>query len=143
MVVQVNEKMKKLVLVLSIGIMVLLSAALTAEKPGTEKETGKQENQEEYRGKMTLINAGQEKKYTGELGNFYFKDADLRNVLINFARTYKLNMVIDPDVSGKVTCHLTQVPWDQALAVILSMNGMAMVCEGNIISIVDLFKKKK
>jgi len=69
-------------------------------------------------------------KYTGERGNFIFHDAELKNVLIFFARMYKLNIIIDPGVSGKVTCHLINVPWDQALDLILRQNGMMLIKEG-------------
>jgi len=69
-------------------------------------------------------------KYTGERGNFIFHDAELKNVLIFFARMYKLNIIIDPGVSGKVTCRLIDVPWDQALDLILRQNGMMLIKEG-------------
>jgi type IV pilus assembly protein PilQ len=44
-------------------------------------------------------------------------------------------MVIDPDVTGRFTCELIQVPWDQALELILKVNGLDMVQEGNILRI--------
>jgi hypothetical protein len=72
------------------------------------------------------------KKFTGEKGDFIFYDADLQNVLLFFAKQYKLNMIIDPGVSGKVTCRMIQVPWDQALDVILRQHGLTMVIERTI-----------
>jgi type II secretory pathway component HofQ len=72
------------------------------------------------------------KKYKGEPGDFIFKDADLENVIIFFAKQYKLNVIIDPGISGKVTCRMIQVPWDQALDVILKQQGLVMVSEGSI-----------
>lgn len=72
-------------------------------------------------------------KYTGELGDFYFYQADLQNVILFFAETYKINVVIDPDVRGKVTVKMKQVPWDQALDVILRQQGLVMVREGKVI----------
>jgi type II secretory pathway component HofQ len=68
-------------------------------------------------------------KYTGERGDFVFHEADLKNVLLFFARAYKLNIVIDPTVTGKVTCRLIDVPWDQALDLILRQHGLAVVNE--------------
>jgi type IV pilus assembly protein PilQ len=44
-------------------------------------------------------------------------------------------MVIDPDVTGRFTCELIQVPWDQALELILKVNGLDMIQEGNILRI--------
>lgn len=72
------------------------------------------------------------KKYKGEPGDFIFKDADLENVILFFAKQYKLNVIIDPGISGKVTCRMIQVPWDQALDVILKQHGLVMVSEGSV-----------
>jgi type II secretory pathway component HofQ len=69
------------------------------------------------------------KKFKGEVGDFYFYHADLQNVLLFFARQYKLNIIIDPGISGTVTCRMVQVPWDQALDAILRQQGLAMVEE--------------
>ena len=74
------------------------------------------------------------KKYRGAPGTFIFNEADLKHVLLFFARTYKLNMVLDPGISGKVTCRLVNVPWDQALEFILKQHGLAMVKEGNLLT---------
>jgi type IV pilus assembly protein PilQ len=75
----------------------------------------------------------EEKKYKGEPGTFIFHEADIKNVLLFFAKTYKLNMVLDPGLSGKVTVRLVNVPWDQALDLILRQHGLAMVREGEIL----------
>ena len=77
------------------------------------------------------------RKYRGELGEFIFNRADLQNVIIFFARTYHFNVVIDPGISGKVTCRMIQVPWDQALEIILLQHGLAMVWEGKVVQIKD------
>jgi type IV pilus assembly protein PilQ len=76
-----------------------------------------------------------ERKYSGDLYDFNFKDADLINVLKFIARIAGLNMMIDPGVSGRVTSELFQVPWDQALELFLKVNGLDMVLEGNILRI--------
>lgn len=75
------------------------------------------------------------KKYTGQLYNFTFKDADLNDVLKFIAKVSSLNIVIDPGVTGRVTCELVQVPWDQALELFLRVNGLDMILEGNILRI--------
>jgi type II secretory pathway component HofQ len=89
--------------------------------------------------KRTII-AGEPKKYTGEPGNFIFHEAELKNVLLFFGRTYNLNIVIDPGVSGKVTIRLVNVPWDQALDLILKQHGLAMIKNGNLITAKELEK---
>ena len=63
------------------------------------------------------------------------KDADLVDVCRTFSEIAKANVVVDPGVKGSVTVRLRDVPWDQALDLILRMNGYADVREGNIIRI--------
>ena len=75
------------------------------------------------------------RRYTGEPISLDLKDADIRDVLLTFSRLARLNMVIDPDVKGSVTVRLEDVPWDQALEVILKVNGLGYVLEGNIVRV--------
>ncbi|MDQ5858708.1 MAG: secretin and TonB N-terminal domain-containing protein [Acidobacteriota bacterium] len=75
------------------------------------------------------------RRYTGEPISLDLKDADIRDVLLTFSRLARLNMVIDPDVRGSVTVRLEDVPWDQALEVILKVNGLGYVLEGNIVRV--------
>lgn len=74
-------------------------------------------------------------QYSGEPYDFNFKNMDLLNVLKAIAQLAGLNIAVDPDVSGKVTCDFVQVPWDQALDLFLKVNGLDMIQEGNIIRI--------
>ena len=69
------------------------------------------------------IVSGGEKKYVGHPISMDFQGVDLRSVLRTFAEISGLNMVIDPDVQGTVDIVLTDVPWDQALDVILRGNS--------------------
>ena len=75
------------------------------------------------------------RRYTGEPISLDLKDADIRDVLLTFSKLARLNMVIDPDVRGSVTVRLENVPWDQALDVILKVNGLGYVSEGNIVRV--------
>jgi type IV pilus assembly protein PilQ len=74
-------------------------------------------------------------KYTGEHGSFIFHDADLMDVIFFFSKVYKFNIVIAPDISGKVTIRLINVPWDQALDTILKQHGFTMIKDGNMVSL--------
>jgi type IV pilus secretin PilQ/predicted competence protein len=74
-------------------------------------------------------------QFSGEPYDFSFKNADISNILKFIAKISGLNMVIDPDVTGRFTCELVQVPWDQALELILKVNGLDMIQEGNILRI--------
>ena len=75
------------------------------------------------------------RRFVGEPISLDLKDADIRDVLLTFSRLARLNMVIDPEVKGSVTVRLENVPWDQALDVILRVNGLGYVLEGNVVAI--------
>jgi type IV pilus assembly protein PilQ len=74
-------------------------------------------------------------KYTGNPVSLDFQGADLRAVLRTFAEISGLNMVIDPKVNGTVDVALRDVPWDQALDIILRANGLEYRVDGTIVRI--------
>ncbi|GMT46993.1 MAG: PilQ protein [bacterium] len=77
-------------------------------------------------------------KYTGRKISLDFQDADIIPIFRLLADVSGYNIVIDPDVKGKVTVKLINVPWDQALDLILKTHNLGMVIEGNIIRIAPL-----
>jgi len=77
----------------------------------------------------------QAKQFTGHAISLDFEGVDLRAVLRTFADVSGLNMVIDPDVQGTVDIKLTDVPWDQALDVILRGNQLDYSVDGTIVRI--------
>ncbi len=71
--------------------------------------------------------------WRGERISLSLKEADLGEVLRSFARLAGVNLVIDPVVRGKVTVELHDVPWDQALSVILKSQRLGVeVSGGNV-----------
>lgn len=85
-------------------------------------------------------------KYTGRRISMDFKDADIHNVLRMISEVAKLNIITSDDVQGKVTITLRNVPWDQALDIILKTKHLGKVRHGNIIRIAkqdDLIKEQK
>jgi type IV pilus assembly protein PilQ len=64
--------------------------------------------------------------------------ADIRTVLRSFAEANALNMVIDPEVKGTVDVKLTDVPWDQALEIILRTSRLGYVLDGTVIRVAPL-----
>ncbi len=58
------------------------------------------------------------------------RDAPLPEVLRSFAQLSGLNLVVDPRVQGTVTLELKNVPWDQALDVILKTHGLGAELDG-------------
>jgi len=79
--------------------------------------------------------SGADKVYTGEPISLNLKDADLKDVLRTFAQLTGLNMAIDPSVGGSVTVDFVDVPWDQALELILRQNSLAYILEGSVMRI--------
>ena len=66
----------------------------------------------------------------GERISLSLKDADLAEVLRSFARLAGFNLVLDPAVRGAVTVELQNVPWEQALEVILESHGLGVDDDG-------------
>jgi type IV pilus assembly protein PilQ len=73
------------------------------------------------------------KDYVGERLNLSFQDIETRAVLQLLADTSGLNMVISDSVKGNVTLRLQDVPWDQALDVVMRGKGLDMRRDGNVL----------
>jgi type IV pilus assembly protein PilQ len=76
-----------------------------------------------------------QKEYTGERLTLNFQDIETRAVLQLLADTSGQNMVITDTVSGNVTLRLQNVPWDQALDIVMRTKGLDMRREGNVVFI--------
>jgi type IV pilus assembly protein PilQ len=77
-------------------------------------------------------------RFTGAPISIDFQDADLRSVLRTFAEISGLNMLIDTTIQGTVNISLRDIPWDQALDLILRANKLGYVVEGSVIRISTL-----
>jgi len=80
----------------------------------------------------------QQARYTGNPVSLDFQGADLRAVLRTFSEISGLNLVIDPSIQGTVDVALRDVPWDQALDIILRANKLGYVVDGTIVRIAPL-----
>jgi type IV pilus assembly protein PilQ len=78
--------------------------------------------------------------FVGEKISLDFQDADINDILRLIAEVGKVNIIAGGDVQGRVTTRMTDVPWDQALDVILKINGLAQERSGNIIRVAPLEK---
>ena len=86
--------------------------------------------------KKILTKKGQ---YTGEKISLNFFETDIKNVFRILMDVSGKNFAIDKDVSGKVTLSFDKpVPWDQVLDLVLKMNRLGMVYEGDIVRIATL-----
>jgi type IV pilus assembly protein PilQ len=81
-------------------------------------------------------------KYTGEPISVNLKDVDLKDFFRLIHEISGLNVVLDPNVHGTLTVVLDDVPWDQALDIVLKNNELARELEGNVLRIatVDTLK---
>jgi type IV pilus assembly protein PilQ len=84
-----------------------------------------------------------EMHYVGRRISLDFQQADISNVLRLIAEVSGLNMVVGEGVKSKVTMKLASVPWDQALDMILKMNGLGKIRQGNILWIDSLMNIAK
>lgn len=78
---------------------------------------------------------GEDKKYTGQRISLDFKDADIKNVFRLLAEVSGRNLVVTGDVQRRVTLRLVDVPWDQALELLIDTNGLGKEEIGNVIRI--------
>ncbi len=78
------------------------------------------------------------KVYTGHPISLDFREGDLQDILRLFADISGLNIIVNPGVAGKVTVKLNEVPWDQALDIILKSQGLGQVTEDNVIRVAPL-----
>jgi type IV pilus assembly protein PilQ len=87
----------------------------------------------------------EDKQYQGRRISLDFKDADIGNILRLIAEVSDLNVIAGQEVVGKVTIRLVDVPWDQALDVILLTKGLGFVRIGNILRIAptDVLKQER
>ncbi|HEY0975458.1 MAG TPA: type IV pilus secretin PilQ [Solimonas sp.] len=71
-------------------------------------------------------------EYTGERISLSFQNVDIRSLLQIIADVAGTNMVISDDVQGQIAMRLQNVPWDQALDIILKTKGLGVRQQGNV-----------
>jgi len=86
------------------------------------------------------------KRFSGARVDIDMKDADVHNVLRILADVGKVNIITADNVKGEVTLRLRNVPWDQALDVVLQAKSLGMTRQGNMIRVAllaDLEKERE
>src|SRR5206468_10524093 len=101
----------------------VLSASLTPEGQGQAGEAAATPEQP---------------KYTGEPISVNLKDVDLKDFFRLVHEISGLNVVLDPDVHGSLTIVLDDVPWDQALDIVLKNNALSRQLDGNVLRIATM-----
>lgn len=90
------------------------------------------------------IDAAREaQRYRGRRIDLDFHNADIHNILRLLAEVGGVNIVTSDDVEGTVTIRMRNVPWDQALEVVLQAKGLGMVRRGNLIRVAPLTTLEK
>ena len=89
----------------------------------------------EIRPSLKRANAEEKKEYTGERLTLNFQDIDVRSVLQLLADTSGQNIVVSDSVTGNLTLRLQNVPWDQALDIVLRTKGLDKRRQDNVIII--------
>ena len=111
--------------------------AVVAQKGnGPEKEPMTEE-------KVSERDRAQLNSYRGAKISLDFKDADIHNIFRLIAEVSNLNIITTDDVKGRVTVRLVNVPWDQALDVILQTKNLIKIEEGNVLRITTLESVRK
>lgn len=80
-----------------------------------------------------IFQGSQRQGYQGEKVSLNFQNIPLRELLHVFADITNFNIVISDSVSGNVSLRLNDVPWDQALDIVLQQKGLSMRKNGNVI----------
>lgn len=86
------------------------------------------------------INIEREKQYVGEKISLVFDEADIHNILQLIGEVSDLNIIVGDDVKGTITLRLVDVPWDQALDLVLEIKELGKLQEGNVLRILPLAK---
>ena len=82
-------------------------------------------------------------KYTGEPISVNLKDVDLKDFFRLIHEISGLNVVLDPMIHGNLTIVLDDVPWDQALDIVLKNNDLSRQLDGNVLRIATVETLKK
>ena len=82
-------------------------------------------------------------KYTGEPISVNLKDVDLKDFFRLIHEISGLNVVLDPMIHGNLTIVLDDVPWDQALDIVLKNNDLSRQLDGNVLRIATVETMRK
>ena len=92
---------------------------------------------------MQIGRARGRERYRGRRIDLDFHNADIHNILRLLAEVGGVNIVTSDEVTGSVTIRMQNVPWDQALDVILQAKGLGMVRRGNLLRVAPLATLEK
>jgi type IV pilus assembly protein PilQ len=113
------------------------SVAAQAAEENSPKEAGLREEPESREAKKPITSAPATEtamgRYAGKKISLDFQDADIGPIFRLLADVNGYNLVLDPSVRGKITIKLMNVPWDQALDIVLNTFNLSKQIQGNIL----------
>ncbi len=112
----------------------LLEAARPVSDQVPEEDGRKAQNQTDLLEMNTLF-PGMKKEYSGQKISIDLQDADVELVLRLIAEVSGHNLIIDDNVKGKISLKLQDIPWDQALDLVLLQKALGVAVKGNIMRI--------
>ena len=117
---------------ISADTSVAKSKPASVEDASTDSDS---ENQE-----LNMLFPGMKENYTGDKISIDLQDADVEHVLRLIAEISGYNLILDDEITGKISLRLVDIPWDQALDLVLLQRNLAMVIKGNIMRIATTTK---
>lgn len=89
---------------------------------------------------LNTLFPGMKERYTGERISIDLQGAEVEHVLRLISEISGYNLILDDEISGKISLKLVDIPWDQALDLVLLQRGLGMVIKGNIMRIASTTK---
>lgn len=123
--------------------ILLKQNTITAQLPTLKKQsTGSEMDAEDNEAAQELntLFPGMKKNYTGENISIDLQNAEVEHVLRLISEISGYNLILDDEISGKISLKLVDIPWDQALDLVLLQRGLGMVLKGNIMRIASISK---
>lgn len=101
-------------------------------------EQAKQDDSDPQLQELNTLFPGMKENYSGEKISIDLQDADVEHILRLISEISGYNLILDEGVTGKISLKLTDIPWDQALDLILLQRGLGIVLKGNIMRIAPI-----
>ncbi|MDW7643676.1 MAG: type IV pilus secretin PilQ [Desulfuromonadales bacterium] len=109
--------------------------AVTAVAAPIESGTVSAQDSDASEESPTTLTPVAKPQYTGEKVTLVFDDADIRKILQLIAEVSNQNIIVSEEVKGNISLRLIDVPWDQALDLVLEIKELGMIQEGNVVRV--------
>ncbi|HIJ41257.1 MAG TPA: hypothetical protein HPP90_09305, partial [Deltaproteobacteria bacterium] len=118
------------------------TAGSAGDKPReiSSKPTGGKDSNGKKTDSKAVMYEATSQQYAGQRMSFDFVDTDIRNILRLISEVAGINIVWGTDVTGKISMTLNDVPWDQAIEMILRPNGLTYQIENDVLWVVPRSK---